>query len=187
MPYSRNFGFRGFQNLVRNGRHKTPATGNTTVANTLALGAPVTIGTNGEIALAGNAASPAPTPGALSGVLVYEHIQFQGVDPNLTTYVDAPFDIAPLGRYAQVVQGKGVKVWLKNTSDVTLYDGRVRVGRTMVKTLSGLAVGDGLCPNETGDRANGLWRKAVAGTDAFWLTVESVNTTANIIEARVNF
>lgn len=187
MPYSRNFGFRGFENIVRNGRHKTPTTGNTTTANTFALGAPLNVGTDALVALAGASASPQPAAGGLSGILVYEHIQFQGVDPALTTYVDAPFDIAPLDRYVQVVQGKGVKVWFKNTSNKTLYDGRVQAGRTMIKSLSGLAVGDILSPNESGDRANGLYRKGVVGTDAGWFVVESVDSTRNVVEARLLF
>lgn len=179
MSYTRNFGMRSFENIVRVGRLKTPSTG-----SALNIGASVTA----DEANAGllKVAAADSLPGPLSGALVYEHIQYQGVDQNLTTESDAPFNVVPLGRYAQVIHGVGTKVWMKNTGTVTLYDGRTRAALTIV-TLTGVAVGDYLTPNGTGG-----WKKAtLTGMGAVpgsgWLQVESVNTTAGTVEARFAF
>lgn len=175
MSYTRNFGFRSFENIVRDGRNKVPASATSgyligtaaVVASDSTLGRP--------------SASAAPT--ALSGLVVYEHIQYQGVDPFLASPQDAPFQVAPAGRYAQLVRGNGVKVFLKNTDDKPLYDGRIEAGVTVVDAtdLATLAVGDYLDP-----KADGTWKKAADATTA-WLQVESVNATTKVVEARLTF
>lgn len=176
MSYTRNFGMRSFENAVRDGRFKTPATGSPIV-----IGAPVMIDTAnpGFLTLATDSVNP--TPGC--GILVYEHIQFQGVDTFLTSPQDPPFNVAPLGRYAQMLHGAGVKVWFKNTADKPLYDGRVQAGATLVAGLGAtptLAVGDWLTP--AGD---GTWKEGTATNG--WLYVEQVSAAAGLVEARFRF
>jgi len=181
MSYSRNFGFRSTVNIVRGARFKTPATASGADANGFLLGTAVVVDPSNVGFLTRPAASAAPT--ALSGVVVYEHIQFQGVDPFLTTPLDPPFNFAPLGRYVQVVHGPGTKVWFKNTSDQTLYDGRVLPGETLVTTsLGSVAVGDGLDPSGS----NGQWKVSSDLTTA-WFLVTSVNATTGLVEAVFNF
>lgn len=171
MSYSRNFGFRSFENIVRNGRFRTPKTG-----NAILIGAPVIIDT----------ATPgylkAATAGAalgLGGIALYEHIQAKGVDSSLASADD--FNTVPLGQYAQVVHGPGTKVWFKNTADKTLYDGRVITGVSLIPA-SGLAVGDGLTPD-----GSGKFKKATVGTDPVWLVIEQINATTGVVEARFTF
>lgn len=177
MSYTRNFGIRSFENIVRDGRNKTPATGS-----------PYLIGTAVQVG-AGNvlvrpAASTAPT--ALSGIVLYEHIQFQGVDPFLTSPQDFPFTVVPLGRYAQMIHGLGVKVFFKNTTSKPLYDGRVQPGALLV--TSGGATPTAVNPN-VGDfltpAADGTW---LVGTSTnAWLQVEHVVASTGLVEARFTF
>lgn len=181
MSYTRNFGFRDFSNAIRDGRNKVPATGLTgSDVSGFLIGTAVTVDPANPGLLKRPAAAAAPT--ALSGIVVYEHIQFQGVDPFLTTQYDYPFTLAPLGRYAQMVHGMGVKVWFKNTVDKTLYDGRTQKGATLVAPadLSTIAVGDYLTP-----AADGTWAEGTAANA--WLTVESVNASTGLVEARLTF
>lgn len=176
MPYSRNFGMRSFENVVRKGRLKTPATG-----DPLVIGTAVTV----DPANAGRmkAVTAATAPDALSGILVYEHIQFQGVDTALVTNHDAPYNLVPRDRFAQIMSGKGAKVWFRNTAEKTLYDGRVQDDATLVTGVGGespaVNVGDFLTP------AAGGWAKGTAANG--WLQVEQVNHAAGLVECRVNF
>jgi hypothetical protein len=181
VSYTRAFGFRDLTAIVREGRFQVPTGLSGADANGYLIGTAVTADPANPGLLKRPAADAAPT--ALSGIVVYEHIQFQGVDPFLTTPLDPPFIYAPMGRYAQVVRGNGVKVWLKNTTTLPLYDGRSQAGLTMVTTsLGSVAVGDSLTPSGS----NGQWKKStVAGTE--WLTVTSVNATTGLVEARFTF
>ena len=185
MAYSRNFGMRSFENVVRDGRFRVPTTG-----NPIKLGAPVML----DAANPGfvKAATEAVAPSANCGIAVYEHIQNKS--DALTTTSDTPYDEVPLGQYVQMMHGPGTKVWFKNTADKTMYDGRVRTGVTILDNGSGAAmnlgtlnVGDGLVP-----AGNGRWRKTdgtgtadVGGTA--WLVVEQVNTANGVVEARFVF
>lgn len=177
MSYTRNFGFRSFENIVRDGRHKTPATGN-----------PFLIGTAVQVDPANPGFLKRPTaasaPTALSGILVYEHIQYQGVDPFLTSPQDYPFTVVPLARFAQMVHGIGTKVFFKNTADKPLYDGRVQPGATLVAGLATatptIAVGDYLTP-----ASDGTWAEGNAGNG--WLQVEQVVNSTGLCEARLTF
>jgi hypothetical protein len=82
-----------------------------------------------------------------------------------------------------MIHGPGVKVWLRNTADMPLYDGRTQTGFSMISTaLSGVAVGDYLDPGTSGL----VWKKATDGTTA-WLQVEYVNATTGLVEARFTF
>lgn len=177
MSYTRNFGFRSFENIVRDGRNKTPATGTPFLIGTAVQVDPANPGT-----LARPSAASAPT--ALSGIVLYEHIQYQGVDPFMTTSQDYPFTVVPLGRFAQMIRGNGVKVWFKNTADKPLYDGRVQTGATLVAGLGGatptIAVGDYLTP-----AADGTWAEGNATNG--WLQVENVVNSTGLCEARFTF
>lgn len=172
--YSKNFGFRSFENIVRRGRDKSP------VGSTMKIGAPVTLDPASagfvKVAVAG-----AATVGA--GLAIYEHIQVKGIDPALIGTPD--FDYVPANQFIQRVHGTGVKVWLKNTGAITNYDGRVRAAASPLDagiTLSGLAIGAQLTPNGTGG-----FKVANGTTDGNWLTVVSVNTTTGVVEATLNF
>lgn len=177
MAYGRNFGMRSFENAVRMGRHKVAADFDEGANGELYIGTAVKADANGNIVRpAANA-----EPDGLSGILVYEHIQYQGVDPGLTTYSDAPFNKAPKGRFAQILRGPGAKVWFKNTSDKTLYDNRTQTGVTLVAGLGAtptLAVGDYLTP-----AADGTWQEGTAANG--WLQVEQVSSDG--VECRVLF
>lgn len=182
MSYSRNFGFRSFENIVRDARFRTPTNA------TLRIGAPVTVDPDnpGFLMLAADGAEP----DGLSGVVVYEHITqagiggFTGVDMNLFSVNDGPFTMVPPGKYAQLVHGVGTKVWYKNTVDRPLYDGRKIDGVTFVAGLTAtptIALKDYLCPDGAGG-----WREA-SGTDGKWLQVEQVDGEGLVVEARFVF
>lgn len=179
MPYSRNFGMRGFENVVRAGRFKVAGDFDEGSDGTLYLGTAVKGDANGNIVRPGAAANP----DQLSGLLVYEHIQVQGVDSAITSPQDEPFNKAPLGRYAQIVRGPGAKVWLKNTSDKPLADGRTQTGVTMFAgggATPTVAVGDFLTP-----AADGTWEEGTATNG--WLQVEQISSDGNTVECRITF
>lgn len=175
MAYTRNFGMRDFTNIVRNGRFRTPTSG------ALRIGEPVIL----DAANAGRmkAATAGVAPDASSGVVVFEHIQVVGVDPAL--YGDGDFYAVPLNAFAQIVRGPGVKVWLKKSAAKTLYDGRTIAAYNPFNAavdLSALAIGAQLTPD-----GSGKWKVANGTTDGNWLSVESVNATTGVVEARFNF
>jgi hypothetical protein len=183
MSYSRNFGMRSFENVVRNGRFRVPTTG-----TPLKIGSPVVV----DPANAGFMKLPAaPVAGVatvksqIAGIVVFEHIQFKGVDTNLVTQYDTPYDLVPLGQYAQIVHGVGAKVWFKNTAAKTKYDGSVQPASTLLD-ITGLNVGDYLVP--TGGLAGAAqWiASADTATDG-WLQVEQYNPTTGLVEARFTF
>lgn len=179
MAYGRNFGMRSFENVVRDGRFRVPATG-----TPLRIGAPVMLDT----ANAGRvkAATEAVAPASNCGIVVFEHIQNKS--DALVTNHDDPYDKVPLGVYAQMMHGPGAKVWFKNTALVTLYDGRERAAFSfVVDTIATTMVGKGLVPDGAGK-----WRltddTATADVGGVrWLTVEQVNVTTGLVEARFEF
>jgi hypothetical protein len=179
VSYTRNFGFRDLTAIIRDGRNKVPTGLSGADASGYLIGTAVAVDPANAGQLKRPGAAVAPT--ALSGIVVYEHIQFQGVDPFLTTQYDAPFIFAPQGRFAQMVHGPGVKVWFKNTSALPLYDGRNQAGATLVASVGSISVGDNLTP-----AADGTWAKATDAATA-WMTVESVNATTGLVEARLTF
>ena len=182
MGYSRNFGFRSFENIIRDARFRVPADapdGGYMIGTAVA----VDDATPGYFRVAG--AGEAPTP--LCGIVLYEHILgAQGVDPNLTTTSDPPFNMAPAGRYAQMIHGPGTKVWFRNTADRPMYDGRMLAGIDIVDLGDdgagnpALAVGDFLTP-----AADGTW--AIGALATGWLVVEQFNPTSGLVEARFRF
>ena len=179
MSYSRNFGMRSFENVVRDGRFRVPATG-----TPFKIGAPVTIDPANPGRL--KAAADGGAPGAASGLVIFEHIQNKS--DALVTNVDAPYDQVPLGQYAQMMHGPGAKVWFKNTADKALYDGRTQPGNDPISTdVETLAIGDGLVPDGAGGfRKTDGTDAAGTGGDA-WLVVEQVNPSTGLVEARLTF
>lgn len=179
MSYGRNFGMRSFENIVRDGRFRVPATG-----TPFRIGAPVVLDPANPGYVKAAAEAAAPGPGA--GIVVFEHIQNKS--DALTTNHDDPYDKVPLGQYAQMVHGQGAKVWFRNTPAKTLYDGRVRSAFNFLETaLGSVAVGQGLVP-----AGGGLWRTTDGSGTAdvggvAWLVVEQVNTSTGLVEARFNF
>lgn len=174
MSYTRNFGMRSFENIVRDGRFRVPRTG-----SALKIGSPVALDANNAGYLVAVVAPQAPGPN--TGVLVFEHILRSSLAGQLASPVDPPYDVVPLGSYAQMIHGVGAKIWLRNTADKPLYDGRTQVGYAPVAaTLSALKPGDGLAP-----AANGTWD--AAGTDVPWLIVEQINPATGLVEARFTF
>lgn len=132
MSYTRNFEIRRYTgSLTRDGSLKTPA------GSSLRLGTIVEpdFANPGQLKAAG--ASVARAAGV--GVLWFEHIQYQGVDPNLVLYVDR--DTAPGANYVQVISGESVKVVYKNTVAANLVDGRSRPAVQMFDP-TGVAVGN---------------------------------------------
>jgi len=175
MAYTRNFGFRSFENIVRSGRFRTPASG------AIVIGAPVML----DSASAGRvkAATAGAAADGSAGVAVYEYILLQGVDAGL--YGAGDLTTVPLGAYVQIVHGPGTKIWLRDTAAKTLYDGRSQAAYTPFAgsiTLGTLAIGAALTPDGAGK-----WKVANGTSDGNWLTVESVNTTTKVVEARFRF
>lgn len=181
MSYSRYFGMRSFENIVRVGRFRVPSTG-----TPFKIGAPVEI----DDATAGRlkAATEAVAPGAKCGLVVYEHIQNKS--DALTTSYDPPYDQVPLGQYAQMIHGVGAKVWFKIVADKTLYDGRTQTGGSLLVAgldLTTVSPGDGLVPDGAG-RLRLTDDTATADVGGVrWLTVEQVNPTTSLVEARFEF
>ena len=181
MAYSRNFGFRSFENIVRDGRFRVPKTGTPWM-----IGTPVQVDPAAPGFLRRPAAAAAPTP--LSGIVLFEHINKFGVDTDLVTTSDEPFNLVPLGNYAQMIHGIGTKVWFKNTTDKPLMDGRVQAGRTLVNT-TGLAIGSYLTvADDDGAGAGTTGSTWTVGTAANgWLIVEQYNPSTGLVEARFTF
>lgn len=188
MGYTRNFGMRSFENVVRNGRFRVPPAG---AANAIpndagSVDGEVLIGTAVVIDPDNPGFVRRPTagqaPGPHCGLVVYEHIQWKGTDPALTTSRD--FETVPNGQYVQIMRGPGTKVWFKNTTAKTLYDGRSQPGRELVDAdaLSGatpsLTVGDYLTVTADGTFVEGT-------RDDGWFIVEQID--GDTVECRFTF
>lgn len=179
MSYGRNFGMRSFENIVRDGRFRVPATG-----TALRIGEPVMIDAANPGRL--KAATEAVAPGAGVGIVVFEHIQNKS--DALVLNHDEPYNQVPLAQYAQMVHGPGAKVWFRNTGAKTLYDGRVRGAFSfIVDTIATSMIGKGLVPDGAGKWriTDGTSTADVGG--AAWLVVEQANPTTGLVEARFNF
>jgi hypothetical protein len=177
--YTRNFGFRSFENVIRDGRHRVPKD-----SGGYEIGSAVTVDPSEPGFLTRPGDGDAPTQ--LSGLALFEHIQYQGVDPWLTSPQDPPFHLAPAGQYAQMVHGVGVKVWFRNLGEKTLYDGRTQDNTSLLADPENLpSVAEGLVPDE-----NGKWRVVDDQADPDevpWLLVEQVNPSTGVVECRLTF
>lgn len=186
MSYTRNFGMRSFENVVRDGRSRVPKTG-----TPFKIGAPVQLnpaapGAAGYGEL--RAAPEATAPGQNCGLVIFEHIQNKA--DALTTQYDAPHDSVPLGQYAQMMHGAGTKVWFQNTLDKALYDGRNQpAGGLLVDGINyaTLTPGTGLVPDGAGKfrLTDGTATVDVGGVA--WLIVEQVNPSTGRVDARLTF
>lgn len=171
MSYGRNFGMRSFENVVRDARFRVPATG-----SPLRIGEGVMLDAANPGKLIRATAGVAPS--ANCGIVVFEHIQNKS--DALTTTYDSPYDLVPLGVYAQMMHGPGTKVWFRNTAAKTLYDGRTRTAFDFVTTaVADLAPGDGLSPD-----GSGKWAEDATNP---WLVVEQANPSTGLVEARFTF
>jgi hypothetical protein len=187
--YGRNFGFRI---PPRHGNRS----GKNYVAAATVIGAPVkaTLGAETSLGLmpftlaVGTQAIPLP---GLGGICVYEYAPnaYAGLDPELHLYSDLSFGVTPAASAIQVVSGKDVKVWLKNTTAHTFLGQRSYAGRIMVQGFGGatsvIAVGDYLTPGLGSDSA-GYWGETTNAANA-WLVVTKVDATRGEVEARLNF
>ena len=121
-----------------------------------------------------------------AGIGVYEHLDFNQVDPQYTTFSD--IDTIPNGKLFQLVSGPNVKVVFRNTADRTFLTTRDYAGRIMVAGMGAtptVGIGDYLTPG-TGDDDNGYW--AVTGSAAnAWLIVTNVDALRQEVEAEFNF
>lgn len=186
MANSRNFEFRvspdGGQ---RGGRYVLDGT-------SVPLGVPVV--TTGDVDALGRnivtlatGAQDVPASGS-GGILDYEEILYNGVDPVITTYSD--LDTAPAGAAVQVVSGGEVKVAFKNTEDGNFFGrtgypaGRVMVAGAGIATPT-IAVDDLLTPGD-GNDTDGYWAETSTASEA-WLVVTNVNNDTGEVECRVNF
>ncbi len=179
---TRNFGFRRFTNIVREGRLKTAA------GSSLRLGTAVeqNLTTPTEVQECADNSTGAASPDThnnLVGILWYEH-DAQTMEGRAAGSLNVDEDIAPAGRLVQVIRGPGVKVWLRNTDLDTTEPGlnypASRAAVTMVNGLgsAGVSVGDLL----GWDDANS-WYAVTTTTAEAILRVESVDDSAKILEA----
>lgn len=169
MSFTRNFEIkRWVGTLLRSGQDKSPA-GTSLVLGTICEPDPAN---PGLIKQSGSTS----TRGSGLGVLWFEHIQYQGVDPNLVLYVDR--DTAPANALVQIVTGAGVKVQYRNTIAITLADGRTRAARSMINVTS-LNVGDYLTVAAGGTLTRGTANgTAPAATDVMRVTAIDVSLGA---------
>lgn len=187
--YGRNFDFRiPPQSGERLGRYFLDDG-----ANDRPIGVPVVktsnvddLGRQGVALATGSQVKPAPGQG---GILVFEKVIYQNVDPTLTDYSDPNISVAPAGAAVQVVSGENrVKVLLANTSASVFLGLRSYAGRTMVAGVGAtptVAVGDLLTPG-TGNDTSGYWAETGTAANA-WLVVTSVDAVRGEVEAMVNF
>lgn len=182
---TRNFGMRRFTNLVREGRLRSAA------GSSLRLGIMVeqNPGTPAEIREA-DGTSGAAIGGSGSvlnsnvGILWYEHDAQTYNTPafgGAAGLLPQDLDTAPAGRLVQVLSGKGVKIWLRNTALDTTEPGlnfpAERAAVTMVNNIAGLTVGDLL----GWDDGSTFWDATVDATEAF-MVVTSIDQSDTRVE-----
>lgn len=138
--YGLNFGFRRSDESmsVREGRQKTPATG-----NALLLGTAVEFDPAKPGFLKQSAADAAPATG-LYGLLVQEESHLGSVFEASPFLGHDSYDLglAKLDQLSTIWSGAGVKVWYRNT-DAYSRGGRAKAAVEMV-TETGLVIGDKL-------------------------------------------
>ena len=146
---TRNFGFRRFTNIVREGRFRSPD-----APTSLRLGTLVEIDPSAPTKVREALANSTGAVGAdvknnLVGILWYE-FDSQTMEGRAAGSLNVDENHAPPGRLVQVVHGPGVKVWFRNTLADTTEPGlnysATRVAVTLVTGLgaAGVDVGDWL-------------------------------------------
>lgn len=173
--YGLNFGFRRSDESMatREGRFKTPATG-----DQLLMGTAVELDPANPGFLKASAANAAAVSG-LRGLLVQEEAHLGSVfeaQPYLG-HDSIDMGLAKKDQLSVMWAGVGTKVWFKNTAAYARGT-RSRAAVQMVD-LTGVAVGDSLGWNGT------RWVKVDATTTNAWLTVTNVST--DYCEAVVTF
>jgi hypothetical protein len=181
--YGPHFGVRRLDdnNATREGRYKTPASG-----NRLLLGTAVEM----DFANAGymkQSANASTLKTGVSGLLIYED-QFLANGPigtiNAPVRWDTTFNAyAQLGRYAVITSGAGIKVWFTNVPERVLPDGFTFPAISPVDGLgaAGIALGDYLGWNGTQWASIGAYTEAApAGA---WFQVVTLNDAAATLEA----
>lgn len=180
---TRNFGMRRFTNLVREGRYRSPS------ATELRLGTAVEVDPADPTRIREVQANSVGEVGAdtttqMVGILWYEHDSqtfnqpaFGGAAGQLVQDLDT----APVDRMVQVLQGKGAKVWLRNTALDTTEPGlnypASRAAVTMVDNLGGLTEGDLLGWDDAGP----YWAATTTVAEAI-LRVDHIDTTLNTVD-----
>lgn len=122
----------------------------------------------------------------MSGLGVYEWIDVNGLDAQLSGYSDR--DLIPNGKQFQLVSGAGVKVVFHNTVAHTFSGTRNYPGRMMVAGMGAtptVQVGQYLSPG-TGTDAAGYWAVNATATNA-WLRVTNVDASRQEVEAEFMF
>lgn len=122
----------------------------------------------------------------LCGIGVYEHIDYNQLDPEYYTYSDR--DTIPNGRLVQLTCGPNTKVVFRNTTATTFMGTRDYAGRIMIAGMGAtptLQVGDYLTPG-TGNDVAGYWAETATPANG-WLVVTNVDAARQEVEAEFNF
>jgi hypothetical protein len=168
--YGLNFGFlrSGEEVRVAEGRYKTP------VGSALLLGTMVEVDPASDGYLKVSAANATFVTG-FRGLLLQELEWDRSIYESPADMLDSfQMGVAKADRLSLITSGAGTKVWLRNTTTTTRADGRVTPTRTMLTTLTGLAVGDEIGWDGTS------WAEAATGKA---MRVTAVDTTKSLVEA----
>jgi len=118
------------------------------------------------------------------GILWYEHDSQTFNDPafgGAAGLLPQDLDTAPAARLVQVLSGKGVKIWLRNTALDTTEPGlnfpAVRAAVVMVDDIAGLTVGDNLGWNDSST----FWAVTTTAAEAF-MVVTSIDQSDTRVE-----
>lgn len=173
--YGLNFGFRRSDESMatREGRFKTPATG-----NALRIGTVVELDAATPGYLKQSATNPAPVSG-LRGLLVQEESHITGLF-DMVGHDSYDLGLAKLDQLSVMWAGVGTKVWFRNTAAYSRA-GRTKPAVTIVD-LTGVAVGDQLA----WDGAKYIKTNGTTLTNGL-LTVTAVSTATGYCEAVVTF
>lgn len=182
---TRNFGMRRFTNLVREGRLRSPS------GSSLQLGSLVeqNPGTPAEIREADGTSGAAiggsgDVRSGNVGILWYEHDAQTYNTPafgGAAGQLPQDLDTAPGNRMVQVLSGKGVKIWLRNTALDTTEPGlNFPASRAAVTIwdVSGTTVGELLGWNAS----TNTYDVTVDASEAF-MVITSIDATLLVVEA----
>jgi hypothetical protein len=181
---TRNFGFRRFTNIVREGRLRSPS------AVELRLGTfveqdPADPERVREATANAIGAVGADVSSANCGILWYEHDSQTYNSPafgGAAGLLAVDLDTAPVNRMVQVIQGKGTKVWFRNTGDSETEPGlhfpSFRGAVTIVNGLGsgGVSEGDLLGWDDTND----YWDVTADPAEGFLLVTAVDDTLAKL-------
>jgi len=176
---------RRFTNLVREGRLRSP-TGSSLQLGSLVEQNP---GTPAEIREADGTSGAAiggsgDVRSGNVGILWYEHDAQTYNTPEFggaAGLLPQDLDTAPAARLVQVLSGKGVKIWLRNTALDTTEPGlnfpALRAAVVMVDNVAGLTVGDLLGWSDSST----FWAATTDATEAF-MVVTSIDQNDTRVE-----